>query len=92
MQQLEIDFVTSAPINIDRLTGQNRRLYDYLLAGKSIHCFHPAMRELRIGYLNSRASDLINKHDVPVQKRRIKVADVDGSLVDVIEYSLNPHK
>jgi hypothetical protein len=87
-QQLIIDFTTASSVNIDRLTGQNKRLYDWLAAGNTIHCFHPAMRELRIGYLNSRASDLINKHHVPIHKEWIKWVDSEGSLVSIIEYSL----
>lgn len=86
--QTAIDFTTSSPINVERIKGQNRRLYDYLAAGGKIHCFHQAMRELKIGYLNSRASDLINKCRVAIKKRRIKVQDAEGNEVDVIEYSM----
>lgn len=87
MQTL-IDFTTSSPINVERIKGQNRRLYDYLVAGGKIHCFHRAMKELKIGYLNSRASDLINKCQVAIKKQRIKVRDTEGNEVDVIEYSM----
>lgn len=86
--QTTIDFATTSKTNIERLTGQNRRLYDYLSAGGKIHCFHQAMRDLRIGYLNSRCSDLINKCRIAIKKRRIKVQDVEGNEVDVIEYSM----
>lgn len=88
--QLSMDFVTSSPINVDHLSGQNKRLYDYLFSGKSIHCMDAAMFTLRIGYLNSRISDLINKHHIPIYKRNIKVKDVTGELVDVKEYSIKP--
>jgi hypothetical protein len=88
MMQLSLSFDTASPINIDRLKGQNLRLYNWLQAGNSIHVFHPAKKELRIGYLNSRASDLINKNNVPVNKRRIQVPDISGELVTVVEYSL----
>lgn len=86
--QTTMEFTTATPINIDRIKGQNRRLYEYLAAGGKIHCFHQAMRDLRIGYLNSRCSDLINKCQVAIQKRRIKVQDMEGNEVDVIEYSM----
>lgn len=82
------DFTTASPVNIERLKGQNKRLYDYLAAGNTIHCFHPARIELRIGYLNSRASDLINLHHIPVKKRWINVFDEAGEKVAVVEYSL----
>lgn len=86
--QLTISFETASPINVERLGGQNKRLFEWLSAGNSIHVFHPAKKELRIGYINSRASDLINKHNVPVNKRRIQVQDVSGELVTVVEYSM----
>ena len=86
--QLELDLTSEAPINTDKLSGQNKRLYEYLLSGKSIHCFSEARRILRIGYLNSRASDLINLFGIDVKKRRIKVRDVEGNLTTVVEYSL----
>lgn len=86
--QLTLDFTSSSKINTERLTGQNLRLYDYLMTGKSIHVFHPAKRELRIGFLNSRASDLINKHHVHISKEYIKVVDIYGELVTVVEYSI----
>lgn len=88
MQQGILEFETSSPINIERLGGQNKRLYDYLMQGNKIHCFHDAMRFLRIGYLNSRTSDLIHKHNVPVIKERITVKDIAGNDVDVIQYSI----
>ena len=86
--QLAMDFSSNSPINKERMGGQNRRLYEYLAAGNSIHCFSPAMYQLHIGYLNSRASDLINKHGINLKKKRIQVPDVDGNPVTVVEYSL----
>ena len=86
--QATIDFSTSSPENIERLNGQNRRLYDYLKGGGKIHCFHHSVRDLRIGYLNSRISDLVNKCNVAIRKRRIRVKDIEGNAVVVVEYSL----
>ncbi len=85
--QLAIDFETRSPINVERIKGQNKRLYDFLMTGASIHCFHPARQQLRIGYLNSRISDLVEEN-VPIEKRRIKVPDVNGDMVSVVEYSI----
>ena len=85
-----MDLFTASRLNTDRLKGQNRRLLDYLSQGHTIHCMHPAMKELRIGYLNSRASDLINKNNIHLYKRRIEVQDTCGEAVTVVEYSLNP--
>lgn len=89
MEQLAIDFTTQSPLNTQRLGGQNLRLYEYLKTGGTIHVFHPAKRDLRIGYLNSRISDII-KSGVVVYKRIIKVPDINGEPTDVKEYSLTP--
>lgn len=90
MNQLTLDFTTQSPINIEKLTGQNRRLYDWLAAGNTIHVFHIAKRNLQIGYLNSRISDLANKHNVTIYKRMITHPDLDGNPTDVKEYSMTP--
>lgn len=81
-------FETSSPINIERLSGQNKRLYDYLAKGNKIHCLHPAKEELGIGYLNSRISDLIHKNKVPIIKESITAKDKKGNDVDVVLYSM----
>lgn len=86
--QTAIDFTSPSPINADRLGGQNKRLYDYLKSGNAIHCMSDAMRTLRIGYLNSRVSDLINKHNIPISKKHITVQDDFGENVSVVEYSI----
>ncbi len=94
-QQLEITLQTTSPINADRLTGQNKRLWDFLADGNTIHCFHPAMKELGIGYLNSRTSDLrkmLREQGKDIFKRYIKVKDANGEEVTVREYSLHPFK
>jgi len=83
MIQTELTFPTDSPINSEKLGGQNKRLFDYLSSGKTIHCMSEAMKELKIGYLNSRTSDLINKFGVKIQKKYIKVDDTT-----VVEYSL----
>lgn len=74
--QIEMDFTPATanhPANVERLTGQNKRLYDWLMAGNTIHIFSPAMQQLGIGYLNSRISDLRNKCKVQICDRVIKV-------------------
>lgn len=86
--QSTIDFHTQSPVNIDRIKGQNRRLYDYLRGGGKIHCFHHSVRDLRIGYLNSRISDLIHLAGIAIHKRWVQVKDLEGNVVSVKEYSL----
>lgn len=88
--QQEIQFPSYAPINAAVLGGQNGRLYEYLqVPGRTIHCFHPARVQLKIGYLNSRVADLI-KAGVQVYKRYITVRNAFGDEVSVVEYSLYP--
>lgn len=82
IEQLTIDFTTPSPLNIEKLTGQNRRLYDFLMSGKAIHCLSDDRVKLGIGYLNSRISDLVKK-GVAISKKYITVNDTT-----VVEYSI----
>lgn len=85
MTQATINFTSPSPINTDRMTGQNKALYDFLLTGKPIHCFSQDRINLGIGYLNSRISDLV-KAGVEIKKERIQVPDVKGEMVTVVKY------
>lgn len=85
MKQVELEFPTSSPINFEKLSGQNKRLFEFLMTGESIHLFHPAKKELKIGFLNSRKSDLANKFDIPIQSEYISV---EGTTV--IKYWIDP--
>lgn len=82
--QSQIEFPTTSPINQLRLTGQNKRLYDFLMQGNKIHCFHPAKIELKIGYLNSRIADL--RKFVTIKSENIKVLDSSGEQTIVKLY------
>lgn len=81
-------FSSRSPINVERLKGQNKRLYDYLDQGNTIHVFDPAKQDLKIGYLNSRISDLV-KSRVEIFKRFI-VVEEGGESVTVKQYSMRP--
>jgi hypothetical protein len=86
--QIKMDFTPATanhPGNVERLKGQNKRLYDWLAAGNTIHVFHPAMQELGIGYLNSRISDLRNKCKVQIYDKMIEVKGTHCN-----EYSIKP--
>lgn len=78
--------------NSNRIASQNKRLKAYLQSGKKIHVFHPAKMRLRIGFLNSRVSELLRKEHLPISKKWITVPDVDGNPVHCIEYSLKKKK
>jgi hypothetical protein len=71
--------------NIKGLRAQNRRLYDWLSQGNTIHIFSQAMQELGIGYLNSRISDLRNKCEVTIYHRQLKINGIYCN-----EYSITP--
>jgi hypothetical protein len=90
MQQLSMDFspaTTFHPDNIESMTGQNKRLYDWLKSGNTIHMMSPAMVTLGLGYLNSRISDLRNKCHIKIYDRMV---DVNG--VKCKEYSITAFK
>lgn len=84
---MEIQFPTDAPINIERISGQNKRLYEYLKAGNKITVFSEAVKRLKIGYLNSRISDLKNKFKLEIESKFTAVYDGEEE-VTVKEYWL----
>ena len=47
MEQSQIEFPSESPLNTEKLGGQNLRLYNYLLSGKTIHCFDPAKKRIK---------------------------------------------
>lgn len=88
MNQTESNLTSKSALNVERMTKQNKRLYEYLLTGQPINVFSQAKRDLRIGFLKSRVSELINDHKVEIKKQRVRVPDVDGVLVSVVEYRM----
>jgi hypothetical protein len=84
--QSEITFPTSSTINVEKLTEQNKSVYDYLCT----HDFIDRIIALDMGIysLHSRISDLSNKHGILIH-RRSKVS-VGGTVIK--EYSLSPYK
>jgi hypothetical protein len=80
--QTELDFTSGAPINTEKLTGQNRLVYDILRSGKTLTCYQA--QDYGITALNSRISDLRNKVGITVYDRFITTSG--GSKVK--EYSL----
>lgn len=83
--QATFEFPTSSPINIEKLGGQNKRLYDWLIAGNKINCMGPERKSLKIGYLNSRVSDLIHKHRVAIKSEYVEV-EYEGEKTIVKQY------
>lgn len=75
-------------MNTIRIQTQNLRLLAYLLSGKSIRCFSPAKQRLRVGYLNSRISELIHEHKIPINKKWVRVRDANGELTPCVQYSI----
>lgn len=84
-----VELVSQSPVNTRRMGGQNLRLFNFLMTGQRINVFSKAKHELRIGYLNSRCSDLINVHRIDVQSEYVSVKDIDGADVQVKEYWMN---
>jgi hypothetical protein len=52
------------PGNKESSVGQTAKLFKYLLTGKKIHIYSEDKRNLRLGYLPSRISDLRNKFEL----------------------------
>lgn len=78
---------TTSPINKDTLESQNKRLLNFLQQGNSIHVFSQAKKRLKIGYLNSRISDL-KKAGYKVASEFITVTNSEGAEVRVKKYFL----
>lgn len=83
MMQPELSFPTQSPINVLKIKGQNRKLYDYMEKGNTVTMFD--CPELGIGYLNSRISDLRNRAKIEIYSRFIS-----RHGVTCCEYSLKP--
>ena len=86
--QSAIDFTTASPINVEKLSKQNKIVYDYLAAGNTITLFQAV--KMGVLHLHSRISDLTNVHGITIYRRFITVPDMTGEHVQVKEYSLNP--
>lgn len=81
--QLNIEFPTQSPININSIKGQNKRLYEYLKAGNRVTMFDGP--RIGVGYMNSRISDLRNRCGLIIYDRFVTVNDTT-----VKQYSLTP--
>lgn len=84
--QLTIDFTTQSPINKEKLTGQNKLVFETLITGRTLTTFEA--QEMGITALNSRVSDLRNKAGINIYDRFITTRG--GSKVK--EYSYYPFK
>lgn len=90
-QQLEISFNTTSPINAEKLSKQNKQIYDHLASGRTITLL--AADDLYgIRHFHSRISDLRNKNKIQIYDRTIKAIDRNGLKVKCKEYSLNQFK
>lgn len=83
--QIQMDFTTSSNINIEKLSGQNRDVYNYLKSGNSITRYE-ADKLFRVGNLHSRISDLKNKFKIEIKSEMIQVKDYFGRETNVKKY------
>ena len=81
--QTTLNFTSPSPINADKLTGQNKLVYDYLSKGETLNRIKAIELKLTTA-LNSRISDLTNKTGVVIHRRFI---NINGSKLR--EYSLS---
>jgi hypothetical protein len=76
-------FATQSPINEDKITGQNRTIYEYLKRGKTLTSME-AIKKWGITRLGARVWDLRHIAEVIIYDRMIKEAGAD-----VKQYSMN---
>lgn len=79
--QTTLDFTSRSPINKESLTGQNKKIFEWLEDGNTINCVL-ALRCLSVMHLHSRISDL-RQTGVVIYDRFIKFGEIK-----VKEYSL----
>lgn len=81
------EFATQAPINEDKIRGQNRAIYDYLAKeGRTLTALS-ALLKFRCLRLGARCWDLRNIHNVTIYARMVK-----ENGTDVKQYSRFPFK
>ncbi len=80
--QTQLNFTSPSPINIEKLTGQNKEVYDLLKTGKTINRIEAIGKGITA--LNSRISDLRNRVGITIFDRFITTSG--GSKVK--EYSM----
>lgn len=71
MEQTELLFPTDSPLNTEKLSGQNKTVYEWLCSGKTINCVQA--QDLFITALNSRISDLRNKFGIKINDRFVHI-------------------
>lgn len=84
MEQLTMDFTSGSRLNKERLSRQNRIIWEHLKSGKTINTVQA--RELYQVYnLHSRLSDIRAKTDEIIYDKMIKIGEMNCK-----EYSLIP--
>lgn len=84
MSQLAIDFKTASKLNTEKLTSQNKVIYDYLIKGNTITTVS-ARDKFHVFNLHSRISDLRNKAKIDIYDRMVRIGEMNCK-----EYSLLP--
>ncbi|MBO9151905.1 helix-turn-helix domain-containing protein [Chitinophaga sp. GCM10012297] len=81
-----MNLTTSSPINVEKLSRQNKMVYDHLMRGETITTLQ-AERLFGIRNLHSRIPELKNA-GVVIYDRMVKHQDRFGELTKCKEYSL----
>ena len=88
MQQLEPDFTTSSPINREKLSRQNRIIYDRLASGETITVYDAL--GMGIFHLHSRCAEL--RKALRQSNANLYDRFVVKDNITFKEYSLKPFK
>jgi len=76
--QTELSFPTDSPLNTEKLSGQNKKVFEWLSSDKTINCIQA--QDIFITALNSRISDLRNKCGIKIKDRFLNVGN-DRTMV-----------
>ena len=74
MNQTELQFPTDSPINASKLGGQNKRIFEHLMSGRTINCIEA--QSMFVLALHSRISELRNKFGITINDKFVSVGEV----------------
>ena len=85
-QQIEINFETKSPINIDKLNGQNKIVWSIIQRGEKVSCFHNEVFGKMV--FHSRIADIrkvLKEHGIKLQSC-FKEFNFNGIITHAKEY------
>lgn len=87
---LRPETTTASPINTESISGQNRKVYDFMKEKGTINMIQA--HSIGVMHLHSRISDLRNKNGIRVYDRFVKVNGIDMKEYSLTELLIFPKK